>query len=210
MRSVTGPSIASSARSRARRSGPPRSGPSEGIVRLEARPGAPGSGQARLYGSTRGLGDHSGRARIGIASQVHPGPAAAPGAKIPRPEIDAGRLERDARGLDEILFLDAEGFVVEGSRTNVVAHLAGGDWATPPRARGGVFGVALGLALERLPAIRERDLRRTDLESAREIALTNGARGAFPAVSLEGSPVGRPDPAGYGPMLSALCDALSD
>ncbi len=181
-------------------------GTAEGIVRFEARPG--GDAEARLVGTARPLGNHAAAAKAGISATVHPGPhPKAPGAKLPRPEIDAARVERDERGLDEIFLFDAEGFLVEGSRCNVLLTLADGSWATPLRAHGGVFGVALELCLERVPEIRERALGRADLLGAREILLTNAARGAFPVVEVEG--VSHPAPPA-GTLATRLADALSD
>ena len=181
-------------------------GDAEGIVRFEARPGE--GGRPRILGTARPLGNHAVRARVGVATIVHPGPhPTAPGAKIPRPEIDAARMQRDGRGLDEVLFFDADGWLVEGSRCNVLVALDDGTWAAPPRSRGGVFGVALAQSLARVPEIEERDLRRADVEGAREVLLTNGARGAFPVAELEERrfPVEK-----AGPFLSRLRDALSD
>ena len=181
-------------------------GDAEGIVRFEARPGEDGA--ATVIGTARPLGHHAAAARTGATKTVHPGPhEKAPGAKIPRPEIDAARREREDRGLDEVFFFDAQGFLVEGSRCNVLLALADGSWAAPPRRRGGVCGVALELSLARVPEIVERDLRREDMENAREILLTNGARGAFAVAEFEGRrfPVEEP-----GPFLMRLGAAFVD
>lgn len=181
-------------------------GAGEGIVRFEARPGS--GGQPRILGTARPLGHHAAEARAAATKVVHPGPhRKAPGAKIPRAEIDAARDERDSQGLDEVFFFDAEGFLVEGSRCNILVATTDGAWVAPPRSRGGVFGVGLQLCLERVPEIIERDLERSDLENAREILLTNGASGAFPVVEFEGRrlPAAKP-----GPFLTHLRTALAD
>ncbi len=178
-------------------------GSGQGIVRFEARQ-CDGE-TAHITGNVRELGEHSPEAAVAGTAVIHPGPAVAPGVKIPRPEIDDARGDRDARGLDEVLLFDGEGFLVEGSRFNVLVHTADGAWTLPPLARGGVRGVILRLLLDRLPQLEERDLRIEDLVAAREIVLTNGARGAIRAQKFEGESV-----AGPGPLLSAAQRALED
>lgn len=177
----------------------------EGIVRMEARRREDRG--PTVIGTARPVGRRVAPARVGVSPVVHPGPARTPGAKIPRPEIDAARDDRDARGLDEVLLLDAGQRLVEGSRCNVLLHTADGRWATPPLARGGVAGVALGLLTARLPDLARVDLSLDDVRCAREIVLTNGARGAFPARLMEGEPS-----AGFapGPLLEAARRALAD
>ena len=55
------------------------------------------------------------------------------------------------------------------------------------------------------PRSANTNLTRADLETAHEIVLTNGARGAFPVGEFEGKPV-----AARGPLLAALDDAFGD
>lgn len=181
-------------------------GSSEGIIRFEARPGS--NGEPQILGTARPSGNPPETARVGFVSAVHPGPhPQAPGAKVPRPEIDAARIERDARNLDEVLLFDAEGFLVEGSRCNVLLTLADGRWATPDRKFGGVFGVGLELCLARVPKLHECALRREDLQSAQEILVTNAARGAVPVAELDGHAL---PSVGSGALATRLDEALAD
>lgn len=86
-----------------------------------------------------------------------------------------------AQGADEILFLNTRGEVTEGSRSNLVAVIAG-EWFTPPVACGllpGTFRQRL-LANPR-PLVRERVLSLAEVASAERIFLCNAIRGLVPA-----------------------------
>ena len=164
-------------------------GSAPGVVRFEARAGA--GSHARVLGSTRPLGESPPLAKAARSTVAHPGPdATAPGAKFPRPAIGQARVEREERGLDEVLMLDREGFLVEGSRTTPIVACADGSWATPPPARGGVRGVALEVLSAAEPRVGARDLRIADLARAREIVLVNAVRGALPVGVWEGTAIG--------------------
>jgi branched-subunit amino acid aminotransferase/4-amino-4-deoxychorismate lyase len=55
---------------------------------------------------------------------------------------------------------------------------------------GAVAGIALQIALERCSEISHREIRRSELRSAREIVALNSVRGARPIVRLDGLAVG--------------------
>ena len=73
-------------------------------------------------------------------------------------------LLRSARfeGFDEVLLIDADGFVGEGATCNYLINIEG-RWLTPPVSRGVLPGVMRQIAIERGIAI-EQEITRSDLE----------------------------------------------
>jgi branched-subunit amino acid aminotransferase/4-amino-4-deoxychorismate lyase len=69
------------------------------------------------------------------------------------------------------------------------------------------LGVGLEVCLERVPEIHECALRREDLQSAQEILVTSGARGAVPVAELEGRAL---PSVGAGGLAARLQEALAD
>lgn len=177
-----------------------RFGSGEGVLRLTARSGAP-----RLCAQARPLGPDPAHWRGCTAQTPHPGPAAAPGAKLQRPALDAARAELAAANAEEALLYDEAGRLVEGARSNLAVAL-GGRWLTPPLSNGAVRGVALDLALAALPQLQCADISRADIAAADEIVATNAVRGARPILQLDGRPVGAAAP---GPLATALARALA-
>jgi branched-subunit amino acid aminotransferase/4-amino-4-deoxychorismate lyase len=173
----------------------------EGVLRLEAHPGA------RLAATPRALGAEPARWRARSADAVHPGPGAAPGVKwLDDPFWEPIRAATRAAGTDEALVFDAAGRLVEGARTSLVVVLAGGRAVTPPLARGGVAGVARAAALAALPELAEADVARDEVARAHELVALNAVRGARPIVALDGAPVGNGEP---GAWAARLAQALS-
>ncbi len=86
----------------------------------------------------------------------------------------------------DVLFLNEQGRVVEGARSNVFARIDG-EWLTPPLESGALPGVfraemlATGLA-------REAELRLADLRRAEEIRCGNALRGWVPVTLVEAAP----------------------
>lgn len=83
-------------------------------------------------------------------------------------------------GLDEVLFLNEQGRVAEGSRTNVIA-VFGAVWKTPPLRSGALPGVYRRHLLETLPEMVEEDLTVDDLLRADAIYVCNAVRGCITA-----------------------------
>jgi len=185
---------------RLRALGARRFGSGEGVLRLTARGGAP-----RLCAQARPLGPDPVHWRGCTAQTPHPGPAAAPGAKLQRPALDAAHAELEAAGAEEALLYDAAGNLVEGARSNLAVAL-GGRWLTPPPASGAVRGVALELAMAAVPQLKCAEISRADIATADEIVATNAVRGARPILQLDGRPVGAATP---GPLATALTRALA-
>jgi para-aminobenzoate synthetase/4-amino-4-deoxychorismate lyase len=84
-----------------------------------------------------------------------------------------------ARGADEAVLVNADGFVVEGTRSTVWAE-RGGRLLTPPLTAGGLGGVFRAHVLATEPRAAEADLAPSDLREADAVRLTNAVRGWMP------------------------------
>jgi len=177
----------------------------EGIVRVEVH--RAGDGAPHLRSEVRPLGPDPPAWTATISRQRHPGPGPHVGAKrADPPALRAAREEARTAGVDEALLLDGRGRLVEGARSSPVVVDAAGRAATPPLARGGVAGIARGLALERCAELVEDDVSREALAAARELVVLNAVRGARPVVRLDGAQVGDGRP---GPWARRLARALA-
>ena len=184
---------------------PTRGGGGDLKLRLEAwrdPDGAP-----RLRGSARVLEEDAPTWRAIVAPAPHPGPTATSTAKTTdRSLYDAALAAARAAEADEALLCDAAGFLVEGARTNLVVALADGSLVTPPLARGAQAGVAREILLEHVAELREAEVSRAALASARELIAVNAVRGARAITSLDGRPLGDGQP---GPWSARLDRALA-
>jgi branched-subunit amino acid aminotransferase/4-amino-4-deoxychorismate lyase len=177
----------------------------DGIIRIQLSRDA--AGATHIVGVPRALGQVASTWTAITAPLQHQGPIVAGGHKLTNRVVIA--LAADARaaaGVDEALLYDAAGRLVEGTRSNIVLVSSEGDLVTPPVSRGLVAGIAREVARDRVPELRERDLQRSDIESAREIVAINCVRGACPIVRLDGQTLG----AQKGPGLDRLRRALED
>ena len=86
----------------------------------------------------------------------------------------------------DVLFLNEQGRVAEGARSNVFARIDG-EWLTPPLASGALPGV---FRAEMLAAgqVREAELSLADLRRAEEIRCGNALRGWVPVTLMEAVP----------------------
>jgi branched-chain amino acid aminotransferase len=175
----------------------------EGIVRVQVSRGR--GGAARVVGIPRALGDDPPAWTAITAPVAHEGLLVAGGHKLTNRLVHALAADAaDAAGADEALLFDRDGFLVEGARSNLVAVAADGALVTPPLSRGAVAGVAREVLVERIPELRERDLRRCDLDSAQAVLCTNAARGVRPLVRLDGEAL----PGASHPWPKRLAEAL--
>jgi branched-chain amino acid aminotransferase len=116
-------------------------------------------------------------------------------------------MRREARelGADEVLQFNTDGWLTEGSRTNVFLVDAAGVLRTPSPAEGCLKGITrnavLTLATESKWEWREGKIDRRTLESAREIFLTNSLREIVPVSLLGDHEVGEGRP---GPVTRAV------
>jgi branched-chain amino acid aminotransferase len=128
-------------------------------------------------------------------------PAAKTGAHLSH--VLAVKEAREA-GADEALLLDEQGFVTEGSSSNVFA-VEEGRLRTPPLGAGILEGVTRGIVLrlareERL-TVEETPLTPGDLARADELFITSTQREILPVTRLGERPVGAGRP---GPVTFAL------
>ncbi len=157
----------------------------EGIVRVQVSRGSDGA--ARVVGIPRELSDDAPLWSAITAPIAHEGPLLVGGHKLTNRLVQALAVDaaREA-GADEALLFDRHGFLVEGSRSNVVVVTGDGELVTPPLSRGAVAGIAREVLVDRVPELRERDLRHRDLAAARAVMCTNAVRGARPVTLLDG------------------------
>ena len=100
----------------------------------------------------------------------------------------------------ETLFLDAGGYVAEGSASNVFAVTKDKTILTPPIASGILRGVTrarvMALARKRGLAVKETLFTRHDLYNAAECFLTNTSSEVLPVVEVDSRRIGtgRPGP----------------
>ena len=164
-------------------------GAGDGIVRLEAHAGA--DGEVRLLGVPRGVGPDPVVWKASISKVRHPGAHAWSRVKLcSEPSLAQARgLQRQA-GVDEALLVDAAGYVIEGTRSNLVVVDASGTALAPDLARGGVRGIAYDLLCERVPELQHRNIAAVCLRDARELIAINSVRGARAIVELDGLRIG--------------------
>ena len=178
-------------------------GDGDGIVRLEACRDA--AGGDRLVATARPLGDDPREWTAICAAQRHDGGVVPGGPKLTnRRTLALAEDEARRAGVQEALLLDAEGYLVEGTRTSAIVATERGDLLTPPLARGGVAGIARAIALERVPELREGDVAADDLFRAGEIVVVNAVRGARSVATLDGRRIGGPER----PLHARLAEAL--
>ena len=174
-----------------------------GIVRIEARRAE--DGRTELIVATRVLGDDPPIWTAVVARIVHPGASRVSAAKrTGDPPIVAARMQAEAASADEALLFDSDGFRVEGCRSALAVRLADGTALTPPLSRGGVASLTRAAALERCAELREGDVSRTVLATAREVLALNAVRGARPIVTIDTAPVGDGKPGRLGSRLTEV------
>jgi branched-chain amino acid aminotransferase len=116
--------------------------------------------------------------------------------------------EAQARGAEEPVLLNQEGFVAEGASTNVFLA-RDGTLYTPPLSAGILAGITREVVLELLAALgipsREQALRLEDLLSADEAFLTSTTREVVPVRQVDETPVGKGGP---GPLTRRVMEAF--
>ncbi len=186
----------------ARRAFPDR----EGAIRLEAR-ACHRAGSPQLLATTRELGAEPPVWRAVVSREFHPGPSPWSSAKTnERALYERAAVEAVAAGAHEALLADADGLLVEGTRTNLIVALASGGLVTPPLALGAQAGVGRAILLERAPELAEADISSADLVNARELIAVNALRGPQPITAVADRPLGTGFP---GPWFRRLERAFS-
>jgi para-aminobenzoate synthetase/4-amino-4-deoxychorismate lyase len=97
-----------------------------------------------------------------------------------RSRYDAAR-EAAPSGIDEVLLVNEQGELTEGTRTNIFLQFDGG-WMTPPREAGLLAGV-FRESLLRSRQVREATLYPRDLARANFVRLGNALRGWIPVAA---------------------------
>lgn len=95
---------------------------------------------------------------------------------------DEARHTASENSCDEIIFTNCDGFVTEGSITNIFMR-RGGEWSTPELSCGLLDGIWRRDTIRRLGAF-ERKITVDELLSADEIMIGNSVRGGVRAVFL--------------------------
>ena len=180
-------------------------GRGDGIIRVEWShlPGSPPELLVKPRAFTP-LGDAW---RAATGEIIHPGPELRANTKyVDVGAYDLAREQVRMSGVDEVLLLDAEGFLVEGSRSNILVVTEQGQLVMPALSLGGVEGLGLQVLRHGRP-IGESRLRRSDLATAREILCVNAVRGVVPLRELDGQPLPAPPNGGQGAALAHVFGA---
>jgi D-alanine transaminase len=110
-----------------------------------------------------------------------------------------------ARGAREAWFVDARGFVTEGSSSNAWIVTAGGDVVTRPADHSILGGISRAVVLDAVAALGlavvERNFTAKEAQTAREAFVTAASQIVQPVVRIDGKPVGDGRP---GPVTIAL------
>ncbi len=118
------------------------------------------------------------------------------------------RLEANRQGLGEVLMLNAQGYVCEGSADNVFLVVQGELW-TPPIAAGALAGITrnavMQLAGEAGMAAREMFFNRQQVYTAEECFLTGTGAEIVPVVEVDGRMIHDGAP---GPITKRLTEAF--
>jgi para-aminobenzoate synthetase/4-amino-4-deoxychorismate lyase len=106
------------------------------------------------------------------------------GHKVTRRKLyDQAWLAAEKLGSFDALFINEQGFVTEGGRSNVFIK-KGGQWLTPPLASGCLPGVMRSVVLSdtKYQAV-EQNITRADVLSAEEVIFTNALRGIVQTIN---------------------------
>lgn len=116
--------------------------------------------------------------------------------------------EAQARGCDEPLLLNQEGFLAEGASTNVFV-VAEGTFLTPPLSAGILAGITREVVLELLRGLgltcHQKPLQLDTLLGADEAFMTSTTREVVPVCSVDDAPIGDGRP---GPYTCRVMDAF--
>ncbi|MCC6353185.1 MAG: branched-chain-amino-acid transaminase [Verrucomicrobiae bacterium] len=120
-----------------------------------------------------------------------------------------GKIEGKLCGAQEVIMLNEQGYVAEGSGDNVFV-LKKGTLFTPPIFAGALGGitrrVAMDLAAGMGIPVSEVTLMRYDLFVADEVFLTGTGAEIIPAVEIDGRPIGDGTP---GPITRRMMEAYA-
>ena len=147
----------------------------------------------------KNVGEFRRRSELSLAIERNTVPrhedALSPQAKVAANYTAAMSAKWQARrdGFDDILLLDADGWVTEAPTANIFIVDADGVLATPPAAK-----VLLGITRDCVIALAaaagipcvERDLAAEEIRTATEVFLSGTSVGVWPVVGIDGQAVG--------------------
>jgi branched-subunit amino acid aminotransferase/4-amino-4-deoxychorismate lyase len=164
-----------------------------------------GAGALHVCAVPRELGPEPTTWQACVAPFPHEGRMPWSGAKVTNHLLFALAADhaRVARAEEALLF-DRDGYLVEGSRSNLVVVGEDGVPVAPDPTRGGVAGVGLEVLREREREIRVRHVSQSELARARELIAVNAIRGPRPVVALDGRAVGTGEPGPWARRLAQL------
>jgi D-alanine transaminase len=120
------------------------------------------------------------------------------------PNVLAKQAARE-QGAREAWFVDARGFVTEGSSSNAWIVTAGGEVVTRPADHSILKGISRAVVLDAVAALGltlvERNFTAKEAQAAREAFVTAASQIVQPVVRIDGKPVGDGCP---GPVAIAL------
>jgi D-alanine transaminase len=126
------------------------------------------------------------------------------------PNVLAKQAARE-QGAKEAWFVDADGFVTEGSSTNAWIVTAAGRVVTRPAEHGILRGITRTVVIEAIQAqgleFEERPFTCVEAYAAREAFMTAASQTVMPVVRIDGRPVGDGAP---GPLAKALRGGFHD
>lgn len=120
-----------------------------------------------------------------------------------------GKIEGKLCGAQEVIMLNEQGYVAEGSGDNIFV-LKKGKLFTPPIYSGALGGITRGVVMDLAAGmsmpVTETMLTRYDLFVADEVFLTGTGAEVIPAVAIDGRPIGDGTP---GPVTRRMMEAYA-
>ena len=99
-----------------------------------------------------------------------------------RADYDLGWQQAEQQGAFDTLFINQQGEITEGGRSNLLVKI-NGQWKTPPLSSGVLAGVMRAVLMDDpVWQLQEQRITIDDLKAAQDIALCNALRGVMPAV----------------------------
>ena len=173
---------------------------SKGIIRALAS--TRDAADVQLIGSTRPWPNDPVTWTAETAPFPHRGPGKASGAKLAHePVWQRARKLANQNNQDEILLFDAQGLLVEGSRSNLIVATEAGHLLYPQEELGAVNGVALTVLKEAVSDLQPANMTRETVQQAREVIAVNAVRGPRSITHIDRSPIGTGQP---GPVAKIL------
>ncbi|HET8931221.1 MAG TPA: aminotransferase class IV [Acidimicrobiales bacterium] len=149
--------------------------------------------------------DWSATARVVLSPYVRNERSPSTGAKTTSYADNVLALSAARRtGADEALLCDSNGYLSEGTASNVFLAVDG-ELCTPSLANGGLGGMTRELLCEIIPVHLRDDITVAELRAAPEVFITSSTRGVHPVEHIDGVTV----PLCPGPLTAAAAEAFA-